>query len=420
MLKIVYDVCCGIDIHKKFVVATIASTQNGITSYQTQNFSTFSDDLIKLNNWLVRNNCKHVCMESTGKYWIPVYNLLEDCCTITLANPRYVKNIPGKKTDKRDSIWLSDLHKHGLVRGSFIPPKQIRQLRELVRYKQKLTCFKSSEKNRLQNSLTVSNIMIANVVSDTFGKSSSAIINYMIENPEAENIDLSSMLKGALRYKSADIARSLNHSSLSSDQASKMSLCIKHHDYLNSCIETLNETIKVISSPFENEINLVTTIPGIKENSATVIISEIGTNMSCFQSSKHLCSWAGLTPQNNESAGKKKSTRISRAGAYLKPILVQCALAAIKSKDCSVFRLRYERIKRRRGHKKAIIAIARMLLTCIYNMLLKCEEFDATLYEDSCTEKITVNQYSVNQAIYLLQSMGFEVSMPDTSENLSP
>jgi len=185
MLRIVYPICCGIDVHKNFIVACIASTNDkGITTYQSSRFSTFTSGLRKLSGWLCSNSCTHVCMESTGKYWIPVYNILEDTCQITLAHPKYIKAIRGKKTDKKDARWIADLFKHDLVAGSFMPPFRIRQLRDLMRYRFKLTNFASSEKNRIQNCLTVSNIQLANVVSDTFGKSSMKIIDYLLENPD--------------------------------------------------------------------------------------------------------------------------------------------------------------------------------------------------------------------------------------------
>ena len=176
-LKIVYKICCGIDVHKTFVVACIASTDSkGVTTYESHRFSTYTKGLKDLLQWLLTRNCKDVCMESTGKYWIPVYNVLENDCTIVLAHPKYVKAIRGKKTDKKDAKWIADLFKHDLVAGSFMPPADIRQLRDLMRYRFKLTCFMSSEKNRLQNCLTVSNIQLGNVVSDTFGKSAQAIL----------------------------------------------------------------------------------------------------------------------------------------------------------------------------------------------------------------------------------------------------
>ena len=172
MLRIVYPICCGIDVHKKFVVACIASTDGrGVTTYRSSRFSTFTSGLRKLSGWLSSNSCEDVCMESTGKYWIPVYNILEDTCKITLAHPKYVRAIRGKKTDKKDARWIADLFKHDLVAASFMPPFRIRQLRDLMRYRFKLTSFASSEKNRIQNCLTVSNIQLASVVSDTFGRS---------------------------------------------------------------------------------------------------------------------------------------------------------------------------------------------------------------------------------------------------------
>ncbi|MHB1126742.1 MAG: IS110 family RNA-guided transposase [Bacillota bacterium] len=411
MLRTVHSVCCGIDVHKKFVVATIATTNDkNVTSYQTRRFNTFKNDLILLNNWLVENKCKEVCMESTGKYWIPIFNILEAACSITLANPKYVKNIPGKKTDKQDSLWIADLHKHGLVKGSFIPPKPIRELRDLIRYKSKLTNISSGEKNRVQNSLTVSNIMLSNVVSDTFGKSASAIIQHMLQHPEVTNFDYSSMLHKSLKKKAEDIEKAVA-GKFSKEQASKLSVCYEHYNSIQKCIEALEATILSLSLPFKEQIDLIVTLPGIKPSSATVILSEIGIDMSVFNSDKHLCSWAGLTPQNNESAGKKKSVRISRAGAYIKPLLVQCANAAIRDKSCTVFKIRYEAIKKRRGHKRAIIAIARMMLTYIYHMLSKNEPFNPSIYESR--PKMQQLFPSIEQAIGFLQANGFKVNVSD-------
>lgn len=416
MLKIIYPICCGIDVHKKFVVATIAATdKNNVTTYSTKQFNTYSRDLQKLKEWLSSHDCNEVCMESTGKYWIPIYNILEECCKITLANPKYIKGIPGKKTDKRDSIWIADLHKHGLVRGSFIPPKKIRELRDLMRYRFKLTNFRSSEKNRFQNSLTVSNIMISNVVSDTFGKSASAIIKYAMQNPNETNIDFTQFLHRSMLPKADEINISMQ-GSISKEQSAKMSVCLNHYDYVNACISQLDTAISLISSEFKPQLELLATIPGITLQSATNIISEIGVDMSVFQDAKHLSSWAGLTPQNNESAGKKKSVRISRAGAYLKPLLIQVANAAIKDKSCPYFKHRYESIKKRRGHKRAIIAIARMLLVCVYNMLVKNECFNNSIYEEYLARD-TKPQTNISKMIIFLQSQGFVVSqaVPDTS-----
>lgn len=348
-------------------------------------------------------------MESTGKYWIPVFNILEDSCGITLANPKYIKAIPGKKTDKKDSLWIADLHKHGLVRGSFIPPRNIRELRDLIRYKVKLTNIRSSEKNRIQNSLTVSNIMISSIISDSFGKSASAIIRYAMNNPNETNVDYTNFLHKSMLAKADEINDSMQ-GTISKEQASKMDVCFKHLDYVENCISQLDIAISLIAREFEPQIQLLATIPGITTKSATSIISEIGVDMLVFPDSKHLYSWAGLTPQNNESAGKKKSVRINRAGVYIKPLLVQCANAAIKDKKCPYFYYRYQSIKKRHGHKRAIIAIARMLLVCIFNILVKNESFDFKLYDDylkDCTK--TKTKPIIENAILFLELQGFKV-----------
>lgn len=411
MLKIVHPICCGIDVHKKFVVATVGTTtQSGITEYQTKQFSTFTEDLIRLLDWLKSQSCIHVCMESTGKYWHPVFNILEEYCTVVVANPKYVKGIRGKKTDKKDSIWLCDLHKHGLVPNSFIPPLLIRQIRDLMRYRFKLINFKSSEKNRVQNSLTVSNIMISNVVSDTFGVSSMNIINHILENPDDQDFDLSSMLHKSMQNKAETLTKSI-HGNLTKPQADKMRVCLAHMENIENHITDIENVVLELVQPYLRQIEIILSLPSIKDIfTAIAIIGEIGTDMSVFHSSKHLCSWAGLTPQNNESAGKKKSVRVSRAGVYIKPLLVQCANAAIKSKKCTYFKVRYDQIKKRRGHKKAIIAIAHMLLNCIYHMLNKNETFNYELYEmDSKPKPTYAPQITEEMAIRYLQTLGYQI-----------
>ena len=376
ILKIVYPTCCGIDVHKTFVVATIATTdRENITTYKTKRFSTFTKDLRALALWLSNHQCVYVCMESTGKYWIPVYNILEPSCRITLAHPKYVKAIRGKKTDKKDSIWIADLHKHGLVPGSFIPPTDIREIRDLLRYRSKLVSFISSEKNRVQNSLTVSNIMLSNVVFDTFGKSASAILSHLLKYPADQDFDFRPLLHGSMLKKQDDIALAID-GTISEVQACKITLCLSHIDAIKSYITQIEAIATRLAVPHSGAIQIIQFVPGISQLSALVILSEIGADMSAFHSAKHLCSWAGLAPSNDQSAGKKKSVRISRAGTYIKPLLVQCANAAIKDKKFTHYRTRYEEIKRRCGHKRAIIAIARMILKAIYHMLSNGELFN--------------------------------------------
>lgn len=417
MFKIYYKNCAGIDVHKKHITVRIAKTDhNGVTTYQIKTFSTFTEDLINCRNWLIENDTLDVCMESTGKYWIPVWNILETKCKCVLTHPKYVKSKKGKKTDNMDALNIADMFRCGLVEPSFIPPKNIRDLRELMRYRRKLINFKSSEKNRFQNSLTVSNIQISNIVSDVFGKTSQSILKLMLEKDNITLEDIKPLLRKNLKSSPEEILKSID-GNFDEVQSSKMHICLNHHDSIESCIETLEEAILKLALNYQAELKLLLTIPGIKEFSALCIIAEIGTNMNVFGDDKNLVSWAGLSPRCKESAGKKQSVRINKAGAYIKPILVQCALCAIKDKSCPYIKARYESIKRRRGHKKAIIAIARFLLKSAYHILSKnepfaLESFDNLLNKNYKSAKILKSK--PDEMISFLKTLGYEISMKNT------
>jgi len=409
MLKIVYPICCGMDVHKSFVVACIASTNiQGVTTYKSHRFSTFTKGLRELSQWLLQNDCRDVCMESTGKYWIPIYNILEPACKIVLAHPKYVKAIRGKKTDKKDAQWIADIFKHDLVSGSFIPPADIRQLRDLVRYRFKLTNYITGEKNRAQNCLTVSNIKLDDVFTDVFGKAASAITTRLLENTEP--FDVTPFLTKNHKASAEEIQMSVD-GVICPEQAEKLRIIRSHMDALTLAKLNLESLILSVAEKYLPQLNLVLTVPGIQSFSAIAIIGEIGVDMSVFPTSKQLCSWAGLTPQNNESAGKKKTTRINRAGSYIKPLLVQCANAAIKGTHHPEVKNRYLALKKRRGHKKAIIAISRMLLTAIYNILKKNEPYNPALYRDLDRPPVH-REVSVDEAVYILQRQGYLISAP--------
>lgn len=411
MLKIVYPICCGMDVHKSFLVACIASTNAyGVTTYQSKRFSTFTGDLRRCAAWLTKHNCKDVCMESTGKYWIPIYNILESTCKIVLAHPKYVKAIRSKKTDKKDAKWIADIFKHDLVLGSFIPPADIRQLRDLVRYRWKLTSFTTGEKNRAQNCLTVSNIKLDDVFSDVFGKAATAITTRLLENTDEKITDVSEFRTKGIKATDEQILAAVD-GEICAEQAEKLRIIRSHMNSLDLCKANLESLILSAAEKYLPQLNLIMTVPGIQSFAAIGILSEIGADMSVFPTSKHLCSWAGLTPQNNESAGKKKTTRISRAGAYIKPLLVQCALCAIRKKSNPEIRKRYLNLKKRRGHKKAIIAIARMLLTIIYNILKKNEQYNSNLYTESDRPPVH-REVSLDDAIFILQRQGYIVTAP--------
>jgi len=412
-LKIVHTICCGMDVHKSFVVASIAATNNkGVTTYKQSRFSTFTNGLKKLAQWLAENQCQDVCMESTGKYWIPIYNILEPTCNIVLAHPKYVKAISGKKTDKRDAQWIADIFKHGLVFGSYIPPFEIRQLRDLTRYRTKLTGFTVGEKNRAQNCLTVSNIKLDDVFADVFGKSATAITEQLMLHPDGQ-FDVPQFIHGRCKAPIEKIQAAVD-GLMCSEQMSKLKIIQSHMNSLSVCKDNLDSLILSLSKQFQPQIDLLLTVPGIQLSSAITIISEIGVDMSVFPTAKQLCSWAGLVPQNNESAGKKKTTRITRAGAYIKPRLVQCALAVCKSDKHPEIKSRYLMLKKRRGHKKAIIAIGRMLLTAIYAILKKAEPYNPTLYRKETVSLAPASRViSTEQAIAYIQRQGYIIVDPD-------
>lgn len=408
MLKIVYPNCCGIDVHKTFVVATIAITNTqGVTQYHQRRFSTFTKGLKELKEWLEYYSCFDVCMESTGKYWIPIFNILEASCHVCLAHPKYVKAIKGKKTDKKDSKWIADLFKHDLLLSSFIPPLPIRELRDLARYYFKLTNTLTSEKNRLQNSLTVSNITLSSVLSDTLGVSGSRIIDAILEKP-SEEIDLPALIHGQLKEKLSQLELAID-GKITPEQQGKMKIIKQHYECLKKCRNDLEQTILQTAQPFSKEIERVQTVPGCsKPFTAIRILAEIGVDMTQFPTAGHLCSWTGLTPSNNESAGKKKSVRISKAGQYLKPLLVQISNAIVRSEKYPEHRNKYLQLKKRRGHKRAVIAICRRLLTAIYYILLKKESYDPTLYR---TENVRPDrEMSIQEAINFAKNHGFIVS----------
>lgn len=414
-MKVVYPVCCGVDVHKSFFIATIINTTSGIQpNYSRKRFSTFNNDILRFADWLKENNCNDVCMESTGKYWIPVFNILESKnINVTIANPKWVKAVKGNKDDKKDSKWIGDLFRLGLVPGSFIPPKPIRILREFTRYRYKLVSMKSSEKNRFQNAFTVCNVGLDSVVSDMFGKSATLITDYLLSEETFNPEYCVSLLQRSLKKKADSVLVSIEGYQISKEQKLRMNTIRSHLTYIENSIKYLDDTIDSMVAPYESLIALMCTIPGIERKSAINVISEIGNDVSLFGSSKRLCSWAGLTPGNNESAGKKKSVRISRAGVYLKPALVEIAHSAVKSTTNPYYKNKYEKLVKRRGKKRAIIAIARMILTAIYSMLSTGEVWNpCDLFKFDMPDELKAKQEAkaIKQAVKFLEQRGYAVS----------
>ena len=304
------------------------------------------------------------------------------------------------------------LFRLGLVPGSFIPPKPIRILREFTRYRYKLVSMRSSEKNRFQNAFTVCNVALDSVVSDMFGKSATAITDYLISEETFNPEYCVSLLKRSLKQKADSVLNSIEGYSITTEQKFRMQVVRSHLNYIQDSIVRLDTAIDEMVAPHEGMITLLCTIPGVDRTSAITIISEIGTDVTQFESSKRLCCWAGLTPGNNESAGKKKSVRITRAGVYLKPALVQVAHAAVKAKESSYYRLKFEQISKRRGKKRVIIAIARMILTAIFSMMSTGEVWNpCDLYKVDMPETLKEKQKAkaIKQAVRFLKSQGLAV-----------
>lgn len=391
-MEVIYSKACGVDVHKRFIIAVICDSSSANPKYIRKRFSTFNNQLIAFKNWLIEHDCQNVCMESTGKYYVPVYNALEGFISnVVVANPKWVRAIKGEKDDNKDAKWIADLFKLGLVRSSYIPSKDIRILREFTRYQYKLINTRSSEKNRFQNALTVGNCKIDMVFSDVFGKSASSIINLILSNDTYTSEEILSKVHGSCKASHEDILSAIDGVTLDAHQKARIEIVKNHMEYVDSLLCKIQKHIDEMIVGYENYIQLLCTIPGVDRKSAITIISEIGVDMSQWSSHHKLASWAGLAPGCNESAGKKKSVKISRAGVYLKPCLVQVAHAAVKDKDYDYYANKFNKISKRRGKKRAIIAIARKILVAIYHMLKTGEVFnpsDMTDIETSQKKRI--------------------------------
>lgn len=415
-MEVIYSKACGVDVHKSFIVAVICDSTSITPKYLRKRFSTFNNDLIRFKDWLLENDFVNVCMESTGKYYVPVYNALECYISnVVVANPKWVKAIKGEKDDNKDAKWIADLFKMGLVRSSYIPSKDFRILREFTRYRYKLTNTKSSEKNRFTNALTVGNCKLDMVFSDIFGKSSQSIIDIILNNDNFSDKDIISCISKKCKSSPEDILSSVDGIQFTNEQKLRINIVKDHIDYLSNQINKLNDIIDILVKPYEPYIDLLCTIPGIDRNSAIGVLSEISNDMSQFKSHHRLSSWAGLTPGCNESAGKKKSVKISRAGVYLKPYLVEIAYNAVKDKTNSYYAKKFEKISKRRGKKRAYIAIARKILVAIYHMFETGETWnpvDLASVETPVEDRIKYTKNNFNQSFKQLLSLGL------TSEEL--
>jgi transposase len=359
--------CCGIDVHKLTIVACLLVGPPGKKPAATiKSFSTMTDGLLACRDWLVSEGCTHVVMESTGVYWKPVFNILEDALEVILAHARKVKHVPGKKTDIQDCQWLADLLRHGLITGSFIPPKPIRELRDLTRYRQKLIQQRSSEVNRLQKFLEDANIKLTSVVTDIQGVSAQQMIRHLIQD-DLTVPEMAQLAKGRLRNKLASLEQALK-GYLSDHHRLLLKLNLQMIAFYDENIETLNREIDQRLEPHRGIVERLAAIPGVKKKTIESLIAEIGVDMSRFPTHGHLAAWAGVCPGNNQSAGKRKSGRTPPGNTWLKCILAEAALAAAKKKD-SYLKDRFHRLAARRGKKRAILAVAHSILIIAYHVI---------------------------------------------------
>jgi transposase len=405
----VYPICCGIDVHKKIIIASIAKLQpDGTVTHDVQTFHVFNTDLMKLRDWLLSNDCHDVLMESTGKYWIPLFNILEPHVRVQLTHPKYVRAIKGQKTDKNDAERISDLFMNDQVRSSFIPPKEIRDLRTLSRYRFKLVAMRSSEKKRYQDCMTVSNVTLAGVLCDSFGKSGTEIMEYLLSGQPMDEAQLKKHIYGKAKQKTDDILKSVQGCAFDDAQKIKINLVKDHLKQLETKIASVEQLMfQCTQNNLSHQVELLRTLPGVDTLAAVQILSEIGADMTVFETSKHLTSWAGLSPCNDESAGKHKSKRVAGTGTYLKPLLIQCAWSAVRSKKEPYFATKYYRLIHRLEKKKAIVAIARMLLTCVYQMLSTGEMFNPVDLNTIQSVKRS-SSMSEETAIAFLAGLGYD------------
>jgi len=367
--------CCGLDVHKKTVVACLRLAADGKVSTEVRTFGTTTAELLRLSEWLAANECTHVAMEATGVYWKPVWHILDDGeFELILANAAHVKNVPGRKTDVNDAMWLAELLAHGLIRASFVPPAQTQDMRTLLRTRKQLTRESARHVQRVQKTLEDANIKIDSVLSDVMGKSGRAMIEALIAG-ETNPVKLASLADRRVKASQEELREALR-GRVTKLHRFLLRLHVDQIDAVAAAIAKMDAQVEAELAPFHAAIEQVISVPGIKKLGAEAILAEIGIDMSRFPSDAHLLSWCCICPRNDESAGKRRSNRVRRGCVWLKTTMVQCAWAAVKKKDSYLQALFY-RIRARRGENKAILAVAASMLTAIYHMLK-----DGTMYQD--------------------------------------
>jgi len=406
-MDVLHPDCVGLDVHKDTVVACVRHLEaGGKVRREVRTFKTTTRELLALSAWLAAERCTHIAMEATGVYWKPVWHILSDGdFTLVLANAAHVKNVPGRKTDVNDATWLADLLAHGLIRGSFVPDVQTQEMRNLLRTRKQLVRERSSHIQRLQKTLEDANVKLDSVISDVVGLSGRAMIEALIAG-ESDPERLASLAHRRIKAP-PEVLREALRGRVTRHHRFLLRLHLQQLDAIDGAIAAIDEEVDADVEPFRAAIQLLTSIPGVSDLSARIILAEIGCDMRRFPTAGHLISWAGLCPRNDESAGKRRSTRMRKGAPWLKTTLVQCAWAASRKK-ASYLQAQFHRLRARRGAKKAIGAVAASILTIIYNMLISGE-----LYRDLGPDHFDrgTKAAQTNRLLARLRNLGYAVQV---------
>lgn len=403
-MEVLHARCCGLDVHKKSITACIITPQGK----EIRTFGTMTRNLIELVDWVKNNRCSHVAMESTGDYWKPIYNLLEpEDLQPILVNAQHIKAVPGRKTDVKDAEWIARLLRYGLVQGSFVPSREQRELREIVRYRRSIIEERAREVNRLQKVLEGGNIKLASVASDVLGVSGRKMLEAIIEGENDATI-LAEFAQKKLKAKKEELKLALE-GRLGRHQLIMLEKQLAHIDYLHGLISELDEEIEKRMNPFSEEVELLDSIPGIGKRNAEQILAEIGSDMSRFPTPGHLCSWAGMTPGHDESAGKKKSSKTRKGNKKLRSALTEAARAASRQKNTYIS-AQYHRIAARRGKNRAAIAVGHTILSLIHILLTRKQKYVDLGFDYFDQRK---KEIVIKQSVKKLESLGLTVSLQE-------
>jgi transposase len=405
-MEVLYERCCGLDVHKETVVACLRLVIDGKAVKEVRTFSTTTASLMRLSEWLTENKCTHIAMEATGVYWKPVWHILSDGdFELVLANAAHVKNVPGRKTDVKDADWISDLLAHGLIRPSFVPDGPTQEMRTLLRTRKQLTREKSSHILRIQKTLEDANIKLDSVITDIMGRSGRKMIEALIAG-QSDPAKLARLADPRVKASQETLREALR-GRVTRHHRFLLRLHLQQIDALDAAIAKIDREVEVSIAPFRTAVEQITTVPGVKQLAAQMILSEIGIDMSRFPTDAHLISWACICPRNDESAGKRRSSHIRKGSPWLKTTLVQCAWAAARTKG-SYLQAQFHRIRSRRGVKKAIVAVAASILTAIYHMLK-----DGTMYQDLGPNHFDARakERQKNRLVKRLADLGYTVEL---------